>query len=505
MAGKKEGENMPSAEDYSLRAKEFVNELKAKRKPHVRPEHDNLYPCIETIPCYSGEDQNHTLMLQYRFDHLRDRHPIANIPTIPLPNGNHFYHFTTTRDALINILSDPEGAITFRGKTYEDLFYSDYEYWHYVFQARAKRRTLSGREQTIHGPFSELVPGDTLVSHGIPGSIGRGSTDVSKLSLPDKHYERYVPQAPVDDGAQEDVSPTQYLFFLIDNFGVPLEGVSHLNLPYGVQWWPASKFPADDILLDNLVLPNSFEAQKTFTGVLLVPFNQHEISHAEKTQLLKEVQKIVKRIRSYLHINHSAKMRIIGEVQFAYSNNNLYKQRINIYDYPIYRCWSETTPIRHSLFPVQHLIDAIDFAFYEPARKKDIKKLLIRAVDSLDLARTLGTDPVVAQIIIWSAIETLISPNSKTELVTNMVFCLMGLHEDRTSRLEFWERVKDSYQLRSDIVHSFDIPDEEDLLEALEFTEHQCLSLMKFVTSVAIPNGWSRDELTKELKKRALS
>lgn len=91
---------MPGENDkYHRLAKEFVKKLEATVNPSVKPHHDHFYVCMEAEPCFSGDDPNPHYYLHYRLSHLNAGH-ITNAPSIPLPNGNHFFT-ALVRDKLL--------------------------------------------------------------------------------------------------------------------------------------------------------------------------------------------------------------------------------------------------------------------------------------------------------------------------------------------------------------------------------------------------------------------
>jgi hypothetical protein len=171
--------------------------------------------------------------------------------------------------------------------------------------------------------------------------------------------------------------------------------------------------------------------------------------------------------------------------------------------YP-YRFWSEKFLLQKACFPTSSLIDAVEFCFAEP-KKKGLQRYIHRSIDSLDLARSLMSDSPLAHIIVWAAIEALLSPSDKAELISNISLSFIGLQPHVEDKMEFWDIAKKSYNVRSSIVHSFDIPEQKELLETLAFAEEQCLKVLKFAVSEPTEEGWMRDDLTFYLRSRALT
>lgn len=477
--------------------------IKYVEKLESNPTIKNCYVCLEAAPCFTGEDKNPLYYLHYRFAHLDIGH-ITNIPSIPLPNGNHFFYCTCQKQTLINLLKTEEGAESFRAESWEDLFVSDYEYWNYVFIAMGKRRSLSGDMVHYRGSFSELVPGDILEKHHVTGLFTSHSTTVPEMSLSDAQREKYIPSPPGKDDNHDGIDPTLYHYFLIDNFGISLDGGSHQELPCGLQWWPSSCFPSEGLVLYNSVANQSISEHQTFTGVLLVPVDPRANSHEEKQVAYQKLQKQVKRVRTYLDVFYSAKMRLLGDIQIVNGTHGLHRQRVNIGSPYPYRCWSDPPPVSKACFSSLILINAIEFAFTETT-KKGLLKYLHRSIDSLDLARSLASDPLLAHIIVWAAIEALLSPSNKAELISNISLCLIGLQPGSLDKMELWDQAKKSYQMRSNIVHSFDIPEQEELEQSLGFAEQQCLNVLQFALTEPFPKGWTRDELASFLRERALA
>lgn len=353
-------------------------------------------------------------------------------------------------------------------------------------------------------PFSGLVPGDIVEDHNVPAMFAGGvTTSVPGMPLPEEQAAKYIPHPPSKDNNQKEIDPTLYYFFLMDNFGINLSGDSYLALPFGLQWWPSSYFPFEDVILDRLASPHSMSGNQTFTGILLVPKNTKASTPKERTEAYQKIQIQVKRARTYLDISNSAKMRIVGDVELGSNQNGIYKSRVNVENpYPC-RAWSDNYLLQKAYFPSASLVEAVEFCFGE-LKKKGLHKYIRRSIDSLDLARSLMSDSPLAHIIVWSAIEALLSPSDKAELISNISLSLIGLQPPTVDKMEFWDSAKKSYNIRSNIVHSFDIPEQKQLLESLSFAEEQCLNVLKFAISQPMKEGWGRDDLILFLKKKAL-
>jgi hypothetical protein len=430
---------------------------------------------------------------------------VTNTPPIHLP-GQKMLLYCVSGNAvfLSEALQQESFADAYRGESWDELFRRNYEYWEYAFQAQATRRTLQNDKAGYYrGNFAELVPGDKFEACYAPG-VFQGGPPSKELILTTEQRELYLPKPPVSDDSIKSVDPANFHYFLVNCFGVDLDGSSHFISKSGLQWWPSCCFPADSIVLDNLTPVGSFLETQTFTGVLLVPKNQEGTTHKEELKSLQDAQVVARRIRTLLNIISNAKMRILGDVSLVRSGRggHLSKRMVNLEGLYTYRYWDGEI-CSQACYPSALLDTAIDLATATPP-KKQLLSLLQRALDSLDLARSHSADRSISLVLIWAAIETLISPSNKSELAANLTLHLMGLQKD-VNKAIFWDAVKGSYAMRSDIVHAFDLPEEMALEDSIRFTENQCVKLMQYVIQEALPSGMMKDEMTKGLRNKALS
>ena len=424
-----------------------------------------------------------------------------NTPPIPLPNGDFLFYCLMSVETLTKLLSIDLIKERYRGDSFDQLFYDDYEYFKYVFTGSGERMGLTGKMEHFYGNIAEFVPGDNLKEIQPRGVFSGGPSFHLKPTLEIK--ERLVPSLKTICKTK-DINTQNYYYFLINDFGVPLEESSHFDLEFGIQWWPSISFPAKDIVLDEALSKFGEHIPQSFTGVLLVPKNTSINDYREKINEFEGIQKKIRRMRTYLNIIYSANLKILGEIEIGEnSTGNYFRKRTNLIQQN-YRSWFKNFIISHSLFPIDALIESIKFSFRDLTKKDKFLFNLHRSIDSLDLARTISGDPLVSHVLIWAAIESLISPSNDSELISNMTLSLIGLNEDIVDKSSFWKQCKESYACRSKIVHSFDIPEMKDLVQHISFAESQCVALIKKIISDVIPLNKNRDDFISELRNNAL-
>ncbi len=456
-----------------------------------------FYIFFEARPSFEEPGQAEDMMRRV-FSAL-DLSYCCNTPGMPLPNGNFLFYCYVDLSTLSKLLATEGIKEGYRGDSFELLF-EKYEFFKYVFKGVGERMGFSGKMEPFYGSLSEFVPGDRLneiyptgVFSGGPSFELKPSAETRKKMLPE-----------VNNFTIEGIEPEKYYYFLIGDFGVYLEDMPYLDLGFGIQWWPSVNFPASDIVLNNLVAEYSDLARQTFTGVLLVPKNSDIKEHREKMFAVQEMRRNIRRLRTFFDIKHNSNMKILGEVELGVSDDGRYFKQTATIGEQFYTTWSKNYRIPHSVFNKNFLVESVELSFMKPTRKEKFISSLQRSIDSLDLARTIGGDSLVSHVLVWASIEAIISPEDDRELISNMTLSLLGLQDSVVEKSEFWSKCKESYAIRSKIVHSFEIPEQEKLFDNIMFAERECERLLKKVILEVIPSRISKDDFIKRLRALAL-
>jgi hypothetical protein len=424
---------------------------------------------------------------------------VAHTPGVQVTPGKRIFLCRSKARDAITLLSDATVAQSYRGASWSELIDHRYEFIGLVLEVEAKRRTIAGGFSNWRGKLAEVQPGDVLGAC-YPPVVFAGDGSDALLSL--EELAEVTPIPPADDGVADSVDPNQYAYFLMDGFGVELTGQSHIELPGGLQWWPATRFPNDKVVLNptNIGIPNA--ENRTFTGVLLVRGPQTLTTMDAVHDAHAKAQTAVKRLRTLLNVRHGARVTLLGDFLKVTVPGSGYPQQQSWY-YPHYRFSSVTTPVRRTLFPSSVLTAATAFSFAQHGTNS-LGGCAQRALDSLDLARS-ALDLAVSHVLTWAAVEAILSPSDKSELISNITLCLLGLQPDGIDRSAFWERSKASYEVRSRIVHSFKLPSHSELLAAVRFAEEQCELLLRTAIAACQGSPTSRDAFSKELRTKALA
>ena len=89
-------------------------------------------------------------------------------------------------------------------------------------------------------------------------------------------------------------------------------------------------------------------------------------------------------------------------------------------------------------------------------------------------------------------------------MIANVSLCLLGLERNSGKRKEdIWKEAKRSYNVRSDLVHAFKIPEAKELAEAKRFAEKQCKYLLKHAIGRMNDGCKNKNDLIEELRSRA--
>ena len=80
----------------------------------------------------------------------------------------------------------------------------------------------------------------------------------------------------------------------------------------------------------------------------------------------------------------------------------------------------------------------------------------------------------------------------------------MGVIDLTERGVKFWELCKQSYALRSKIVHSYSFPEEDEIIMARDFAEKQLIKLINYAFDKISNGNISKDTFVHELKSKAL-
>jgi len=426
---------------------------------------------------------------------------IDNIPSIGLPNGKCLFYCRFRSQDFIKFLEHLETDNYYVADSWEDLFYSGYEFLEFVFNADGTRAVFFGEDTHFNCRLSELQVGDHVDNITVPGLFAGDQTPV--LSIDQTFAEHYFPLSSIKESDVNSNNLTKFFFFFVENFSIVTDEKSYLQLEGGVQWWPSISFPGAELFAVNYKnerlngmppLPPS--------GVLLVPMNDKHDSYQRRYEGLELAAVSVQRLRTSLSLICNASLIVRGKGFISKGQNGQLHSQLHIEMDTGYRKFNCTHWVRQTLFPPSIIQKASEIAFSIP-KKKNLLSYVQSAIDSLDLARSIN-NKAISHILIWASLEAIISPSDKSELISNMTLCLLGLNNDLSNRLEFWNEAKKSYSIRSKIVHGFELPADNDCLtKAIQFSDSQCCKIIQYaIDQLGSNNG--RDLIIKQLREKAL-
>lgn len=305
---------------------------------------------------------------------------VSNIPGIALPNGRFLFFCRASQSDTLALLQEPAIAEGFRGTSWRELFCSRYEFWPFVFDAETERRTLSGEYVQWRCKFTELQPGDRSIKAHVPGVFA--GDEVPSLDLSEDQRRQFVPRAPVAKPEPDDFDPTRFVLFLVDGFGVDLDGRAFLELNGGAFWWCASAFPLERQILRPQSM--SREARQPFTGVLGIPRMPASADREATLAALQEAQVRAKRLRLLLNILTGARMALLGDA-FAEAHQQGVSTQIAHYHRLPYE-FAQGANVRQSRFSASVLVRSAEIALKPSAR--GLLQYVHRALDSIELARS---------------------------------------------------------------------------------------------------------------------
>jgi hypothetical protein len=357
-----------------------------------------------------------------------------------------------------------------------------------------------GEDTRLHCKLSELRVGDHVEDITVP-RVFAGS-EAPTLSINNAFADRFFPKASINESDRDGIDPTGFYFFFVENFSVKLDGRSHLLLEGGVQWWPSINFPGAEFFASNYK-NQQLNAMSPLppSGVILVPINDEYESDQRKNEGLELATVMVKRLRTTLNLTCNSSLIIRGKGFIRKGQNKQFHSQLYFELDTGYRKFNQTHWVCQTLFPTPLIQKATKIAFIFP-KKKNLLSYVQSALDSLDLARSIN-NKAISHILIWAGLEAIISPSDKSELISNMTLCLLGLNNDLPNRLEFWNEAKKSYSVRSKIVHGFELPaDNEALTKAIQFSDSQCSKIIMY--AIGHLGSADRDSIIKQLREKAL-
>lgn len=419
---------------------------------------------------------------------------ISHHPGITVPGNRALFVCTTTPDVACRMLAHPEVAHSFYGTSWNDLIESDYPHKDYVFQVDAEELCLDGTRSHRRFSLPTLPPTATAKAFYPPSAIGDGPQELDPERVAD-----LLPTAPTrtPPGAPTSLEGQHAFFFT--NFTVDTGEDRAIALPGGAHWWSPDSFPDWRMTLDALMTRHPTGTRhRPLSGVLTVPYS-NDLGVEEWRNNLSLFLQRAKRLRTLLNVLH-------GSVPYIVATFSLHKrpqaihEGIEVYTNITYSHWSRTFDLYHARLSPDQLASAAHYCLGNVSAK-GLQADIVRALDSLDLARELHDRPI-SIVLTWAAIESLISPGKQErEITTNLALCLVGLCSPLAHPERLFKCAKDSYAVRSNIVHSFSLPGAKELDVATRFARHHAQHLIREAVAAA-KAGLGRDQFRTSLMER---
>lgn len=396
------------------------------------------------------------------------------------------------------LMKDESIASGFVGDSWESVVASEHPALKYVLDVQVEQTCLDGSREQTRVRLSEVQSGWHTRGFYVPGVRG-GQTAPTVALGP---FSSWTPLPPERDGTAEQVDESDVHLFFFSNYGVDLSGASHLDLGNGVTWWTADYFPCSEQCYRAFSSHESMvHGCRPLTGVLAVPQSGDVGDHRTHMADFNRALQLINRLRVLLNILDDGVPYIIAYSSIRGIGQGSSGTR-NVLTGIEYRHRTSENWVRQKCYPSETLKRAASIAFSKPQGKKTILTHIQRAADSLDLSRSVH-DPNIALVLGWVALESILSPVDHSELITNMTLSMIGLADESMDFNSLWDTAKRSYKVRSNIVHSFDVPDAQELTAAHNFAQDQCVRAILAALD-AFGDGRSRPELLKLLRQKAL-
>jgi hypothetical protein len=418
---------------------------------------------------------------------------IAAIRAGSLAPDRGVYYVRVKRPVAIRMLRDTQIAGGYLATSWSDLYESGYEYNAQVFQGDAEFVSVTGKADRITGKVADLQPGSRLLSVRPPSVFDREAPDLAI-----ERARQWIPNGP-DAGDLPGAPDDERHYFFVANTGVALGGSQVIDCGEGVRWWSPLAYPGSAHIQQMLGSHPSLQSESRPIASVVTAERR---PHIEWDTDFDRARRMVYRLRVLLNLLHGASPVVIGH----YSVKERRRGATNLtqevytgirYRHRSHRFWSGPRVLAPDMLREASAVATAG------ARKKKLLYHLQRALDSLDLARSLWDDPPVALLLIWAAIEALLSPSDRVELSANIALALLALGGDG-DRVGLFDEIRASYAVRSKVVHNFEVPEPKEMDAALELAATQAARAIRYAIRTGLPSGQTRDQMMTALRAAAL-
>ncbi|MGE0270159.1 MAG: hypothetical protein AB7M05_08205 [Alphaproteobacteria bacterium] len=372
-------------------------------------------------------------------------------------------------------------------RSYDELYVSDYPFKNEIFMLEGRRRKLDGAMRHIHLPISAFVPGDELEPHKVYPPVAFAGDVIEERHL----WDGVANSLTISDGPilQSEVS-NRVIF--------PCDGLGVFNVPTGalsvgdITWRPARLFGVDHQAFQ--VWPKRDDAPM-FTGAF--EFAMPDKLGASRFNLIRDSRAKLFRILTALSLTSEASPIALSEI--VIEGRSLGFDRVprlgNL-------GWIETSLPNKPNVNVSVVTAAIKIA--TNAKGGRLSRGIKSALDALAHAR-FSWDSRIGYILLWAAIESLVTLDNREGLSTNVALALLGAGGPSADALDRFNSIKAAYGVRSTLVHNFNAPTDE-RLEACGRLSLDCFKLL-FAAATEEVDAGNEDatHFTRSLIARALA
>ena len=476
---------MPSREE---RHAEFVASLRAMAS---RTWVDFLYVDVRTSASRGG-----VLNEPASFSLVRSHAP-ASMAGVPISDVTALFACRMLASAAVTMLSSPDTTGQFVARNWRELLLEEPQVAKLTLMLNVEYPCLDGGATQLPMYIADAPPDVRVRSISPPGVWGGDSPDLLTDLL--QQALALMPPQFDDNGDSATLNLDAHHVLFVTNLSLDTEGRPWADLSHGARWWPANRHPGRGE--DWFSHVRNGVIGRPLGGVITVPCDQRATTVEARRQDADRAANLVRRFCTLLNVLHGPYAYLIARRTLLNRISGSTNEIREVYTGITYRHQSAPFARVPKLLTASEVALAAQLAFSSTTRA-NLLGLIQRATDSLTIARSL-TDPPISHVLTWTAIEALIS--QKDETIANMTLCLLGLNIPVQDAATFWKRTKSSYDVRSSIVHGFNVPSPDEFAPAIEFAEDQASRLLRYACQAMNTPGSSRDDLVKELRNRFFS
>ncbi|TKW61143.1 MAG: hypothetical protein DI628_00500 [Blastochloris viridis] len=418
---------------------------------------------------------------------------------IPLSNGRHFFLLVTsiiTRQQLDKTLDNTGSFIS---NSYEELYESDYPLKAEIFTSQGQRRCLDGTWQHVCTAISNFVPGDKIT----PNTVHPPVLFLGSIATPQKLWANVASKLETISYAEDNIDGNTRIF-PCNGLGV-IGNNGQVVTVNNVTWRPSFQYGMNHPLITTPYAQNFNEGTIPFTGAfeITLPENYRSLSGTQLLAVNNEASSILQRILAGITLLTPLKPNILADV--FYVNGQIASGTINPVNNLSLLGGFHTNV---SQIPAEDLEWIMKLATAQnpttKAEKAHITSVLLRCLDAIAHIK-LSWDLRVGYILLWAAIESLATQSNTEGLTTNIALTILGAKGPAPENPDMFVKIKNAYHLRSQLVHNFESPNDEIILEHARTSLDGLKILFKSMLSRLQSGDENAKNFAPDMVRRALA